>query len=482
MSDGPIMVYQELPFDDVQWQRLKQAIAPRRLLVVSAKDDKAIGEALKEAEIAILNGDLDQRYIDAPKLKWVHCDHAGLTKSARRGVFERGLIVTSSAGRSGPALAEHAIMFMLMLCSNYPAFCEAQKRREWLRYKGAEKLRALWGRTIGIVGMGHTGPALAARCKAFEMRVLGYRRRDVAVPHVDRMFSADKGETLDPILDECDVLALVVNLSDATYHLIGEREIGRMKPGAIIVNLSRGSVIDEAALIRALREGRIAGAGLDVAETEPLPPSNPLWDAPNTLITPHFTAAMPDKSERSLAMILTNLAAYKAGKPLQNRITAEDLFRHEPVQHRLFRPVTTDILADDFERPSLQVGHFGRHVWRDQRVGCIPDRRVGRQGLNLEDVEAGARDGAVAQRCHQGGFVDHGPAGHVDQDGGALHQAKFARPDQVVRGVGQPDAEHHEVALPEQVVDALVAVAAVEPVDAGGSCGRVLAVREHAHA
>lgn len=327
MTDRAVMVYKELPFNDLQWERLKQAVQPDRLIVVSGKDQKAVAAALQEAEIAILTGDLDQRHIDAPKLRWVHCDHAGLTKSARPGVFERSLIVTGSAGRSGPALAEHAIMFMLMLCSNYPAFYEAQKRKQWLRYAGATNLRALWGRTVGIVGMGHTGPELALRCKAFNMRVLGYRRRDLPSPaQVDRMYCADKGETLDPILDECDVLALVVNLSDATWHMIGERELRRMKPGAIIVNLSRGGVIDEAALIAALREGRIAGAGLDVAETEPLPPSSPLWDTPNTLITPHFTASLPDKSDRSLEVIVDNFSRYRSGKPLRNRITTEDLY------------------------------------------------------------------------------------------------------------------------------------------------------------
>jgi phosphoglycerate dehydrogenase-like enzyme len=321
------MAYKELPFDPAQWDRLKQAVASDNLLCVSGRDDRAIADGLQEAEIAIVTGDLDQRYIDAPKLRWVHCDHAGLTKSARPGVFARGLIVTGSAGRSGPALAEHAIMFMLMLCSNYPAFYEAQKRRQWLRFPGAENLRALWGRTVGIIGMGHTGVELASRCKAFNMRVLGYRRRDLPPPPgVDRIYSADKGQTIDPLLEESDIVALVVNLSDATHHLIGRRELARMKPTAIIVNLSRGGVIDEAALIEALQARRIAGAGLDVTEVEPLPEASPLWDAPNTLITPHFTAAMPDKSERSLNVIIENFVRYRAGTPLLNRITEEDLY------------------------------------------------------------------------------------------------------------------------------------------------------------
>ncbi len=327
MNERTVLAYRELPFSDVQWQRFREAVKPDTLVCVSQSDTEAVARALETAEIAIITGDLDERFTNAPKMRWVHCDHAGLTKSARPGVFQKRLAVTGSAGRSAPALAEHAIMFMLMLGSNYPAFYEAQKRKEWLRYRGAENLRALWGRTVGIIGMGHTGVALAARCKAFEMRVLGYRRRDAPPPPgVDRMFCADKGETIHPILDECDILALVVNLSDATHHLIGRAELRRMKRSAIIVNLSRGGVIDEAALVEALQTGSIGGAGLDVAEVEPLPPTSPLWEAPNTLITPHFTAALPDKSDRSLAVIVENFAHFRKGTPMRNRITEEDLY------------------------------------------------------------------------------------------------------------------------------------------------------------
>jgi phosphoglycerate dehydrogenase-like enzyme len=327
VNDRVVLAYKELPFNAAQWERFKAAVVPDRLVFVSGEDKQGIDQVLQDAEIAILTGDLDQRHINAPKLRWVHCDHAGLTKSARPGVFEKNMIVTGSAGRSGPALAEHAMMFMLMLCSNYPAFHEAQKQKRWRGVPGTENLRALYGRTIGILGMGHTGVALASRSKAFGMHVLGYRRRDLPLPAgVDRMYCSDKGETIHPILEECDILALVLNLSDATHHLIGRDQLALMKPSAIIVNLSRGGVIDEAALIDALENGRLAGAGLDVTETEPLPSSSPLWTTPNTLITPHFTAAMPDKSERSLDVILDNLRRYRSGEPMRNQITKEDLY------------------------------------------------------------------------------------------------------------------------------------------------------------
>ena len=327
MAQRALMIDTETPFKGANWDRLAEAVGPDRLIAVSSRDAEAVEDALKDAEIAILAGDLDQRYLAAPKLRWVHCDHAGLTRSARPEVFERGLIVTGSAGRSGPALAEHVLMFSLMLSTRYPDLYEAQKRHEWLRTPEMGGLRALYGRTIGIIGMGHTGRELAMRAKAFEMRVLGYRRRDLPnPPGVDRMFSADRGETIDPILDEADILALVVNLSDTTYHLIDDRAIRRMKPGAIIVNLSRGGIIDQAALISALKEKRLAGAGVDVTDPEPPAADDPVWDTPNLLITPHFTAAMPDRAERSLDVIIENLRRYRAGQPLLNRVTEEDVW------------------------------------------------------------------------------------------------------------------------------------------------------------
>lgn len=327
MTDFSTIVSSDLPFDADQWARLESALAPGRIIKIDTGDDAAVAAALEEADVAILKGDLDERFVNAPRLRWIHCDHAGLTKSARPEVFEKGLIVTGSAGRSGPALAEHVMMFSLLLCSRYPDFYEAQKRHEWRRTPEMADLRALYGRTMGIIGMGHTGQALAVRAKAFNMKVLGYRRRDEPAPDgVDRMYCSDLGEGIDDILEQADVLALVINLSDATHHLIGAEQLARMKRSAVLINLSRGAVIDQDALVAALREGRIAGAGLDVTTPEPLPADHPLWDTPNLLITPHFTAALPDRSERSLNMIIDNLHRYRAGQEMLNRISEEDLW------------------------------------------------------------------------------------------------------------------------------------------------------------
>lgn len=327
MTNTATFLSSNLPFNPDQWARLEEALFPGRILRVDTSDDTAVAAALAEADIAILHSDLDQRFIDAPRLKWVHCDHAGLTKSARPEVFEKGLIVTGSAGRSGPALAEHVMMFSLMLCTRYPEFYEAQKRHQWRGLPDMENIFALKGRTMGIIGMGNTGKALAVRAKAFGMTVLGYRRRDEPPPEgVDRMYCSDRGERIDEILEQSDIVALVINLSDATRHIIGSEEFARMKDTAFLVNLARGAVVDQDALIDALTNGRIAGAGIDVMTPEPLPPEHPLWETPNLLITPHFSAKLQNRSERSLQMILENVRRYRAGQDMLNRISKEDLW------------------------------------------------------------------------------------------------------------------------------------------------------------
>jgi len=327
MTGTATFVSNKLPFNADQWSRLEAVLAPGPIIKADTSDNAAVAAALEKAEVAILESDLDARFVNAPLLKWVHCDHAGLTKSARPEVFEKGLIVTGSAGRSGPALAEHVMMFSLMLCARYPEFYEAQKRHEWRRVPEMADLRALSGRTMGIIGMGHTGKSLATRAKAFDMRVLGYRRRDEPAPEgVDRMYCSDLDQGIGEILEQADIVALVINLSDATHHMIGAEQFARMKKSAVLVNLSRGAVVDQDALIAALREGRIAGAGIDVTTPEPLPADHPLWDTPNLLITPHFSAKLPDRSERSLQTIIDNISRYRNGQTMLNRINQEDLW------------------------------------------------------------------------------------------------------------------------------------------------------------
>jgi phosphoglycerate dehydrogenase-like enzyme len=282
---------------------------------------------LKFVDVAFIDGDLDARFIDAPALKWIHCDHSGLARSARPEIFEKGLIVTGSAGRSAAALAQHGFYFALALTYDARQLIEKQAHHAWRAIPGYENKLSLVGKTLGIVGYGQTGREMAKLGKAFQMKVMAINRSVVDDrEHVDVMLCSERGDTVDPLLEQADVLMLATQLTDVTYRMIGAPQFARMKRTAFIINMARGEVVDEEALIEALRSDQIAGAGLDVFTTEPLPAESPLWDLPNVLLTPHMTPGLPDKRQRSIDMITENIARYRAGRPMLNRLTKKDVF------------------------------------------------------------------------------------------------------------------------------------------------------------
>lgn len=319
-----------VPYSPDELDQLRTAFAPARLLVTSAQDHAGIAEALAQVDVAVIEGDLDRRYVEAPRLRWVHCDHAGLTRSAMPEVFARGLIVTGSAGRSAEALAQHVFFFALSLAFDAYGLHDDHRRHVWRGRKGYHDRLSLWGRTMGIIGLGHTGTEVARLAKAFGMRVIAYRRQDVPTDApVDRLYCAERGDTVEPLLRDSDVVVLAAHLSDETYHLIGARELGMMKPGAYLINIARGAVVDESALVQALSDGIIAGAASDVFETEPLPPQAPIWDAPNLVITPHTTPRLPDRTQRSIDIITENARRYMAGEPMLNALKPHDLYSRQ---------------------------------------------------------------------------------------------------------------------------------------------------------
>lgn len=321
-----LTVITTLQYRGAHWNTLVEALEGAEILRFRSCEEKGFEEALARADIALLAKDPDLRILTAPGLQWIHVDHAGLNRTARPEAFRKGLVVTGSAGRSAPALAEHALFFALALAYRYPAFLDAQRAHRW-GVPGQEELRGLYGRTLGIVGLGNTGKELAQRAKAFGMRVMGYRRRATEPPAgVDELFSAEAGEGLDRLLEQSDFVVLALGLSDRTHHLIGRRELGLIGPEGYLINVARGPVVDEAALIEALRQGAIAGAGLDTFEIEPLPADSPLWDAPNTLITPHVTPKVPDRTGRSLDIICENIRRFRAGEEMRNVLKPEDQY------------------------------------------------------------------------------------------------------------------------------------------------------------
>lgn len=311
--------------DDVE--KVRAAFDPAEFIHCRPSDAAAIEEALKRVDVAVVSGDLDHRYVAAPHLKWVHCDHSGLTKSARPEVFKKGLIVTGSAGRSAAALAQHGFYFALALMFDARRLFADQAAHVWRGIPDYDKKLGLAGKTLGIVGLGHTGREMAMLGKAFQMKVVAYTRSvQPKMPEVDRLLCAEQGQELDALIDASDVIMLATQLTDETYHMFGEAEFRRMRNFAFIINMARGPVIDEVALLNALKAGEIAGAGLDVFAQEPLLEDSPLWDAPNLIITPHQTPALPDKTQRSIDMIVTNAERYRAGEPMLNALSERDMF------------------------------------------------------------------------------------------------------------------------------------------------------------
>lgn len=285
-------------------------------------------------DAVVLPGDAPAAVADMPGVGWVHCDKAGVEGSALTALLDRGIRVSCAAGRSAPALAEHALLFLLALAHRLPDHQHAQRRRHWgALSQDAPPARPLTGSTVTIVGVGATGTALARRCAALGMTVWGHRRRDAAADAAfARVTAVERGESLHDLLPASRFLVLAAGLNDDTHHLVGARELAALPTGAIVVNVARGGLLDEPALVAALRSGHLAGAGLDVTATEPLPPTSPLWRAPNLLLTPHTTARLPDRDERATAIIADNAGRYRRGEPLRNELGSDDVFTGVPAR------------------------------------------------------------------------------------------------------------------------------------------------------
>lgn len=314
-------------FEPNEIEQLRQAFAPAEFVHVPPWDHEGIARELRHADVAVVPLDIDERFLAAPRLAWVHCCHAGLTRSATPEVFARGLLVTGSAGRSAPALAQHGFYFALALTFDARRLLEQQDAHTWGGIPGYHERLALWGKTLGIVGFGRTGQEMSRLGKAFGMRVVVYRRAAAGeAPEVDVMLSSDAGDPIDRLLDESDVVMLAAPLTDATHHMFSAAQFARMKNSAYLVNMARGPIIDQDALVAALHAGEIAGAGLDVTDPEPLPEDSPLWDAPNVLITPHTTPQLPDRTQRTIDITVENIRRYRAGEPLLNVLTERDVY------------------------------------------------------------------------------------------------------------------------------------------------------------
>ena len=294
---------------------------------VDENDTEGILCEVKDADVAVLEADLDERFLGDNSLKWIHCNHAGLDKSAKPEVFRRGIILTGSAGRSSPVLAEHCIYFMLCACYHSRELMDAQRRHVWLNPPDLWNWKGLFGQTAGIIGMGNTGRMLAERLHALGMKLIAYNRSPIeGLDYIEKKLISSRGDGLSPLLSESDFIILCIRLTNETYHLIDDHAFKQIKKGAVLINMCRGAVVDTEALVRALDRHQIACAGLDVFEQEPLPPDSPIWDRRDVYITPHSTPAVPDRAARCLEIIRENVRRYKAGESLLNRVEEKDCF------------------------------------------------------------------------------------------------------------------------------------------------------------
>jgi glyoxylate/hydroxypyruvate reductase A len=251
---------------------------------------------------------------NCPGLRWVQGTSAGIGGLLERtGLAASPIQFTTAAGVHGTPLAEFTLCGLLYFVKDVPGLRAAQAARQWRRHAS----RPLAGTSVLLVGLGGVGRAIAALLSAAGVTVCGAGRagRRYDVPGVSR-YVADT--ELDPALPEVDALVLACPLTERTRGLIGARELALLRPGSVLVNVSRGPVVDEDALVAALESGHLGGAWLDVFATEPLPPGSPLWDLPNVLVSPHSAATVAAENELLTDLFIDNLRRWLGGQPLRN--------------------------------------------------------------------------------------------------------------------------------------------------------------------
>jgi phosphoglycerate dehydrogenase-like enzyme len=275
---------------------------------------------LQDVDVAICGNLSPEEIAAAPKLRWISYWSAGMDGKVTPQMRERGLLLTNGSGIHAPNIAEHVLGFMLMFTRRMEIHLRSQIAGRWQPGLPATKAGSdeLTGRTLGIVGFGRIGEALAERARPFGMRIVAVKRdparRFGSVP-VEGLYGLDETPRL---LAESDHICIAMPYTPEARHLFDAAMLAHCKPGAYLYNVARGKLVDEAALIDALKAGRLAGAGLDVFETEPLPPESPLWAMPNVLITPHTAGITPHYFARAAELFAENLKRYLRGQPLNN--------------------------------------------------------------------------------------------------------------------------------------------------------------------
>ncbi len=279
------------------------------------EEERSLDEALRGAEVLFTPTatpqDITRR---APKLRWVQTGGAGTEGLRGHPVLETDVIITTGSGIHGIPMAEFALTYMLHFAKNLPQLAQNKAEHRWQAHMTQE----LYGKTLGIVGLGEIGKEVARLARAFGMRVIATKRSAIgseASTVADEVLPASK---LPYLLGESDYVVLSLAATEETRRYISDAEMKLMKSTAVLINISRGYVVDTDALLQALKEGWIAGAALDVASPEPLPLEHELWDMPNVFISPHMSSATDLYMERLTNLFCENLRRYISGEAMLN--------------------------------------------------------------------------------------------------------------------------------------------------------------------
>jgi phosphoglycerate dehydrogenase-like enzyme len=262
-----------------------------------------------------------EQFVAAKKLRWIHSPAAAVHQLMFPELIRSSVVVTNSTGVHGPVVAEHAIAVLLALAKRLPQAMGYQSRHQWaqdLLWNERPRPREVDGATVVVVGLGGIGAQFTRRAKALGMRVLGVRENpSKGAGGADEVFGPTE---IEAVLPRADFVLLCTPVTPATRHIMNRARLEKMKPDSYLINVARGPLIDEPAVIEALASKRIAGAALDVFEEEPLPADSPFWALDNALITPHTAAVTEQLWERHFLLIVENLKRFLAGQPLLNQV------------------------------------------------------------------------------------------------------------------------------------------------------------------
>lgn len=284
--------------------------------IYHAQSDAEAEEWIPDAEIAFSGHITPGQLASAGRLQWVHSPSAGVGNMLYPEMLARPIAITNGRGTSADNIAEHVLAVVLALFWRLPEALTRQAEHVWAQDELSGP-RTIAGSRILLVGLGAIGAATARRLHALGATVTGVRR-NLSAPSVPGVASVHPPDKLRDVLRDADVVVIAAPHTGATHSLLGDAELAGMKPGSFLVNVSRGSLIDEEALARALRAGHLAGAALDVLRDEPLPADHPMWDVPNLLITPHIAGFRRDHWDAAIALFAENRRRFAAGQPLVN--------------------------------------------------------------------------------------------------------------------------------------------------------------------